>query len=108
MKKIVLSGVAIGGRTLATAAASISSDCGYDEDGNFRLGNGQVAASGTWEDAKECAMKGILPSVVAERLGSLGDESMQSEAEELRQTNTRIQEERKKREVEVHPLHSTN
>ena len=107
MKKIVLSGVAIAALTLTTAAATISSDCGYDEDGNFRLGNGQVAASGTWEDAKQCAMKGILPSVVAERLGTFGDESTQSEADELRQTNTRIQEEKKKREVEVRPLDNT-
>ena len=108
MKQIVLSGVAIAALTVTTAAATITSDCGYDEDGNFGLGNVQVAASGTWEDAKECSMYGILPSVVAEGLGRLGDESTQSEADELRQTNTRIQEERKKREVEVHPLHSTN
>ena len=49
-------------------------------------------------------MKGILPSVVAERLGRLGDESTQREADELRETNTRVQEEKKKREVEVQPL----
>ena len=114
MNKIVLSvigltaiGVVIGVLTTASAA-SVSSDCGYDEDGYFRLGNGQVAASGTWEHAKGCAMKGILPSVVAERLGRLGDESTQSEADELRETNTRIQEERKKREVEVQPLPPAN
>tara|TARA_R100001230_G_C5642991_1_gene148899 strand:+ start:62 stop:388 length:327 start_codon:yes stop_codon:yes gene_type:complete len=104
MKKIVISVIGITAIGLTTAAAAISSDCGYDADGNFRLGNGQVAASGTWEHAKECAMKGILPSVVAERLGRLGDESTQREADELRETNTRVQEEKKKREVEVQPL----
>ena len=104
MKKIVISVIGITAIGLTTAAAAISSDCGYDADGNFRLGNGQVAAHGTWEHAKECAMKGILPSVVAERLGRLGDESTQSEADELRETNTRVQEEKKKREVEVQPL----
>ena len=114
MNKIVLSvigltaiGVVIGILTTASAA-SVSSDCGYDEDGYFRLGNGQVAASGTWENAKGCAMKGILPSVVAERLGRLGSDSVQEEAEALRETNTRIQEERKKREVEAQPLPPTN
>ena len=104
MKKIVISVIGITAIGLTTAAAAINSDCGYDADGNFRLGNGQVAASGTWEHAKECAMKGILPSVVAERLGRLGDESTQREADELRETNTRVQEEKKKREVEVQPL----
>lgn len=104
MKKIVICAIGLTAIGLTTAAAAISSDCGYDADGNFRLGNGQVAAHGTWEHAKECAMKGILPSVVAERLGRLGDESTQSEADELRETNTRIQEEKKKREVEVQPL----
>ena len=104
MKKIVISVIGITAIGLTTAAAAISSDCGYDADGNFRLGNGQVAAHGTWEHAKECAMKGILPSVVAERLGRLGDESTQREADELRETNTRVQEEKKKREVEVQPL----
>jgi hypothetical protein len=53
-------------------------------------------------------MKGILPSVVAERLGRLGSDSVQEEAEALRETNTRIQEERKKREVEAQPLPPTN
>ena len=104
MKKIVICVIGLTAIGLTTAAAAISSDCGYDADGNFRLGNGQVAASGTWEHAKECAMKGILPSVVAERLGRLGDEGTQREADELRETNTRVQEEKKKREVEVQPL----
>ena len=109
MKKIVISVIGITAIGLTTAtAASVSNDCGYDENGYFRLGNGQITASGTWEHAKECAMKGQLPSVVAERLGRLGDESTQSEADELRETNTRIQEERKKREVEVQPLPPAN
>ena len=54
MNKIVLSvigltaiGVVIGILTTATAA-SVSNDCGYDENGYFRLGNGQITASGTW------------------------------------------------------------
>ena len=54
MNKIVLSvigltaiGVVIGILTTATAA-SVSNYCGYDENGYFRLGNGQITASGTW------------------------------------------------------------
>lgn len=104
MKKIIVSAMALTAIGLTTASATVSDNCGYDDDGNFLLGNGQVSAYGPWEHAKDCAMKGILPAVVAKRLGSLGDERTQREADALRETNTRIQEEKKKREVEVQPL----
>ena len=104
MNKIIISAMVFAAIGLTTASATLSDSCGYDADGNFILGNGQVSAYGSWEHAKDCAMKGILPAVVAKRLGSLGDERTQREADALRETNTRIQEEKKKREVEVQPL----
>ena len=41
MHKVVLLLTGIAALTLTTAAASVSSSCGYDANGNFRLGNGQ-------------------------------------------------------------------
>tara|TARA_R100001369_G_scaffold42439_1_gene68649 strand:- start:165 stop:491 length:327 start_codon:yes stop_codon:yes gene_type:complete len=104
MNKIVLSVVGIAAFTMTVAAAAIPSDCGYDSDGNFRLGNGQVASHSTWEHAAACAHKGILPPIVAERLGRWGTLGERVEANYLRSVNTRIQEEKRKREVEVQPL----
>ena len=104
MNKIIISAMVFAAIVLTTASATVSDNCGYDADGNFILGNGQVSAYGSWEHAKDCAMKGILPAVVAKRLGSGGDESIQREANILREINTRIQEEKKRREVEVQPL----
>ena len=106
MNKIIISAVVFAAIGLTTASATVSDNCGYDADGNFILGNGQVSAYGSWEHAKDCAMKGILPAVVAKRLGSVGDESIQREADILREINTRIQEEKKRREIEAQPLPS--
>jgi len=104
MNKIIISAMIFTAIGLTAASATVSDSCGYDADGNFILGNGQVSAYGPWEHAKDCAMKGILPPVVAKRLGSVGDESIQREADVLREINTRVQEEKKRREVEVQPL----
>jgi len=104
MYKVVLLLTGIAALTLTTAAASVSSSCGYDANGNFRLGNGQVAAHATWEHAKACAKKGTLPSVVAERLGRWGAPDVRAEADNLRAMNAKVQEEKRKREVEVRTL----
>ena len=58
--------------------AAVSKDCGYDDEGYFHSG-GQVYAHGTMQDAKNCAAKGLLPDVVFDRLGWLGQSDVAAE-----------------------------
>jgi len=106
MKKLIIGAIGLTALTVTAAAATANRSCGYNDDGTFNLGNGQVAAMGSWKDARICAMGGLLPDVVANRLGRMGGEEIQMEANFLRSHNKKVKEERKKREVEVHPLHN--
>ena len=104
MKKLIIGAIGLTALTVTAAAATASRDCGYNSDGTFNIGNGQVAAHGTWEDARSCAMEGLLPAIVAERLGSWGSKGIQLESNFLRSHNTQVKKEKEKREVEVQPL----
>jgi hypothetical protein len=92
-KVLLISILSLSALTLATAAAPIGDDCGYNRNGEFRLGNGQVAAFGTWDDARQCAIKGILPSIVNKRLGNWGGLDTRQEAAQLRTENSLIKRE---------------
>ena len=74
---VVLAGV-------ATASIVAYNSCGYDEQtGNYLYDGNKVAAYGTMDSAMECALQGMLPEVVANRLGSWGDAETKEEAEQI-------------------------
>ncbi len=74
---IVIAGV-------ASAGIVAYNSCGYDEKtGNYLYDGNKVAAYGTMDSAMECAVQGILPSIVANRLGVWGDEDTKEEAEQI-------------------------
>ena len=74
---IVIAGV-------ASAGIVAYNSCGYDEKtGNYLYDGNKVAAHGTMDSAMECALQGILPDVVANRLGVWGDAETKEEAEQI-------------------------
>ena len=90
MKKYIIGAIAIAALTATAAAATSGQDCSYNPDGTFNTGNGQVAMHGTWQDARACAMKGLLPAIVAERLGRYGDAQQRLEADFLRSRDAKV------------------
>ena len=69
---------------VASAGIVAYNSCGYDEQtGNYLYDGNKVAAYGTMDSAMECALQGILPSIVANRLGEWGDEDTKEEAEQI-------------------------
>ena len=74
---IVIAGV-------ASAGIVAYSSCGYDKQtGNYLYDGNKVAAYGTMDSAMECALQGILPDVVANRLGAWGNAETKEEAEQI-------------------------
>ena len=74
---IVIAGV-------ASAGIVAYNSCGYDEKtGNYLYDGNKVAAHGTMDSAMECALQGMLPTIVANRLGVWGDAETKEEAEEI-------------------------
>ena len=74
---IVIAGV-------ASAGIVAYNSCGYDnQTGNYLYDGNKVAAYGTMDSAMECALQGILPDVVADRLGTWGDAETKEEAEQI-------------------------
>ena len=74
---IVIAGV-------ASAGIVAYSSCGYDnQTGNYLYDGNKVAAYGIMDSAMECALQGILPDVVADRLGAWGDAEAKEEAEQI-------------------------
>ena len=56
--------------------------CPYDNvTGNYTDSDGNVSAYGTMESAYNCAFHGLLPKVVQDRLGSLGDDQAKKDSE---------------------------
>ena len=81
--------------SLAAGIVSYNS-CGYDpETGNYLYDGNKVAAYGTMESAMECALQGMLPEVVANRLGVYGDEETQIEGTRIYYTDKQKKEELK-------------
>ena len=74
--------IVIGG--VASAGIVAYNSCGYDKQtGNYLYDGNKVAAYGTMDSAMECALQGILPDVVADRLGTWGDAETKEEAEQI-------------------------
>jgi len=76
--------VALGAIAGGVAASGSFKTCGYNEDGNFVNRDGSISAFGTMAAASECAAQGILPAVVANRLGLLGNVDTREWAEEIK------------------------
>ena len=69
---------------VASAGIVAYSSCGYDaETGNYLYDGNKVAAHGTMDSAMQCALQGILPDVVADRLGIWGDKETKEEAGQI-------------------------
>ena len=73
---IVIAGV-------ASAGIVAYNSCGYDESTGNYLFEGKEYAHGTMNSAMECAMQGMLPDVVASRLGVWGDTETKEEADQI-------------------------
>ena len=69
---------------VASAGIVAYNSCGYDEKtGNYLYDGNKVAAHGTMDSAMKCALQGILPDAVADRLGVWGDVETKEEAEQI-------------------------
>ena len=77
----------------AVGAATVTGECDYNADGTYPTPDGGVAAHGTFEAAQTCAMAGLLPDIVAQRLGIYGDKATRSNADWLRKKNLEKQQE---------------
>ena len=85
---IVIAGV-------ASAGIMASNSCGYDEKTGNYLFEGKQYAYGTMDNAMNCALQGILPDVVADRLGMWGDKETKEYAEQIILMNDIKKEEQK-------------
>ena len=86
MKTLIIAGIMVTTVAVGSVAAGIVAynSCGYDEQtGNYLYDGNKVAAYGTMDSAMECALQGMLPEVVANRLGSWGDAETKEEAEHI-------------------------
>ncbi len=96
MKILVIVGaivIMIAAGSLAAGIVSYNS-CGYDpETGNYLYDGNKVAAYGTMDSAMECALQGMLPEVVLNRLGIYGDEEAKTEGTKIYYTDKQKKEE---------------
>ena len=102
ISKLVIFGFVIIGLVVAgglvIAGATAANSCRYDkETGNYLYDGDKVAAYGTMDSALECALVGMLPEVVADRLGMVGDEETQIEATKIYYTDKMKKEEAAKK-----------
>ena len=98
MKMLIIVGTIVTTIAAGSLAAGIVSynSCGYDpETGNYLYDGNKVSAYGTMESAMECALQGMLPEVVASRLGMYGDEETQIEGTRIYYTDKQKKEELK-------------
>jgi hypothetical protein len=68
---------------VASAGIVAYNSCGYDEETGNYLFEGKEYAHGTMDSAMECAMQGMLPDVVASRLGMWGSAETKEEADQI-------------------------
>ena len=68
---------------VASAGIVAYNSCGYDESTGNYLFEGKEYAHGTINSAMECAMQGMLPDVVANRLGVWGNAETKEEADNI-------------------------
>ena len=112
MRKLTLTIAALLGFTViggGVYASTSSGSCNYTEKGDYINSDGTLSAFGTMSAASQCAAQGVLPAVVARRLGSLGDADTQEWAEEIKKLDAE-QKQKIKERIEVHEIEiiSTN
>ena len=98
MKMLIIVGTIVTTIAAGSLAAGIVSynSCGYDpETGNYLYDGNKVAAFGTMDSAMECALEGMLPEVVLNRLGVYGDEEAKIEGTRIYYTDKQKKEELK-------------
>ena len=97
MRMLIIIGTIVATVATGSVAAGIVSynSCGYDtETGNYLYDNNKVSAYGTMDNALECALQGMLPEVVANRLGIYGDEETQIEGTRIYYTDKQKKEDK--------------
>lgn len=97
MRMLIIIGTIVATVATGSVAAGIVSynSCGYDtETGNYLYDNNKVSAYGTMDNALECALQGMLPEVVANRLGIYGDEETQIEGMRIYYINKQKKEDK--------------
>ena len=68
---------------VASAGIVAYNSCGYDERTGNYLFEGKEYAHGTMDSAMKCALQGMLPAVVANRLGKWGDAETKEDADDI-------------------------
>ena len=81
---------------VASAGIVAYNSCGYDEETGNYLFEGKEYAHGTMDSAMECAMQGMLPDVVASRLGMWGSAETKEEADQINLMDELKKEEQKR------------
>jgi len=81
---------------VASAGIVAYNSCGYDEETGNYLFEGKEYAHGTMDSAMECAMQGMLPDVVADRLGVWGSAETKEEADQINLMDELKKEEQKR------------
>ena len=81
---LVVLGVVVSG---LTANALVRINCNYDSSSGYYIVNNKPYAHGTMSSAFQCALYGVLPQVIIDRLGIFGDEETKEKAEEIIKTN---------------------
>ena len=72
---------------LTAKAFQLYNTCNYNaESGNYTVNN-KTYAHGTMDSAFQCALYGVLPQVIIDRLGIFGDVVTKERAEEIIETN---------------------
>ena len=97
MRMLIIIGTIVATVATGSVAAGIVSynSCGYDtETGIYLYDNNKVSAYGTMDNALECALQGMLPEVVANRLGIYGDEETQIEGMRIYYINKQKKEDK--------------
>jgi|TARA_R110000824_G_scaffold36737_9_gene113774 hypothetical protein len=61
--------------------------CGYNVFTGHYVSDGKEYAYGTLDDAYACALFGLLPDFVEQRLGKYGDKDAQRKAKDIIETN---------------------
>ena len=78
---------------VASAGIVAYNSCGYDaKTGNYLYDGNKVAAHGTMDSALECALMGILPDIVINRLGMFG---AAEEADRIKELNSEVKQKNK-------------
>ena len=92
MKPLFIAGVlsvTIIAGSMATGIVVYNS-CGYNEKtGNYIYDHNKVSAYGTMDAALECALMGMLPDIVSDRLGRFGYEE---EAEHIKSIDAKTKQ----------------